>query len=48
MTRDGAETGDESDLETTLADDMRKTCISHVCPFELFTTGMTTVFEGAL
>jgi hypothetical protein len=46
VTRDGAETSDESDLETTLADDMRQTCISHVVPFELLTTGMTTVFEG--
>ena len=48
VTRDGAETSDEGDLETTLADDSRKTRISQVCPFKLFTTSVTTVFEGTL
>ena len=48
MTRNGTETSDEGDLETTLADDSRKARISQVCPFELFTTGVTTVFESTL
>jgi hypothetical protein len=48
VTRDGAETSDEGDLETTLTDDSRKTRISQIILFEFVTTGTTTVFEGAL
>lgn len=48
VTRDSAETSDKGDLETTLTDDSRKTCISQIGLFEFVTTGATTVFEGAL